>query len=100
MAERRREKHQILPQNHNTNKNAQYYLLYPKARGGGERVEDHVNIEHEFTNYFQEVLREPQIDRRNAIEKVTQYVPKVIIEDHNQILLRTVMPEEVDLAMK
>ena len=66
---------------------------------GGERVEDHAEIEQEFTNYFQEVLREPQIDRRNAIEKITQNVPRIITEENNHLLLQPVTPQEVDQAM-
>eukprot|EP00253_Pinus_taeda_P019617 PITA_19617 len=83
---------------YDTKENAQYHLLSPKARRG--RVEDHTKIEQELVNYFQDVLQEPQIDRSRAIEKITQHIPKVITEDHNQLLLRPVQPEEVDFSMK
>eukprot|EP00253_Pinus_taeda_P031747 PITA_31747 len=66
----------------------------------GERAEDHTETEQELVNYFQDVLQEPQIDRSRAIEKITQHIPKVITEDHNQLFLIPVQPEEVDLAMK
>ena len=66
----------------------------------GERVENHVEIEEEFINHFQAVHQEPLIDRQSAIEKITQNVPKIITEEHNQLLLRPVLTQEVDLAMK
>lgn len=50
-------------------------------------MESDVEIEQEFINHFQEVHQEPQIDRRPAIEKITQNVPKIITEEHNQLLL-------------
>lgn len=50
-------------------------------------MENHAEIEQEFINHFQEVLHEPQIDKRLVIEKITQNVPKVITEEHNQLLL-------------
>ena len=65
----------------------------------GDRVESHVEIEQEFINHFKEVHQEPQIDRRPAIEKITQNVSKIITEEHNQLLLRPVMSQEVELAM-
>lgn len=34
------------------------------------------------------------------IEKITQLAPKFITEEHNQLLLRPIMPEEVDASMK
>ena len=66
----------------------------------GERVENHAEIEQEFINHFQEVHQELQIDTQLAIEGITKNVLKIVTEEHNQLLLRPVMPQEVDLAMK
>lgn len=74
-------------------------ITFIQKRHGG-RVEKHTEIEQEFINHFEEVLQEPQIDIRSEIEKITQLVPKVITEEHNQLLLHLIMPEEVDAAMK
>lgn len=63
-------------------------------------MENHVEIDQEFINHFQEVHKEAQIDRHPAIERITQNMPKIVTEEHNQLLLRLVMPQEVDMAMK
>lgn len=65
----------------------------------GERLENHAEMEQEFINHFKEVHQEPTLDRRPAIEKITQNVPKLIKEEHNQLLLRPVLLQEVDQAM-
>lgn len=61
-------------------------ITFIQKQDGG-RVEKHTEIEQEFINHFKEVLQEPQIDRRLEIEEITQLVPKVITEEHNQLLL-------------
>ena len=63
-------------------------------------MENHAEIEKEFINHFQAVHQEPLFDRHPTIEKITQNIPKVITEEHNQLLLRPVSTQEVDLAMK
>ena len=65
-----------------------------------DRVENHAEIEEDFIHHFQAVHQEPQIDRQLAIERITKNVPKIITKEHNQLLLRPVSPQEVDLAMK
>ena len=66
---------------------------------GGVRVEKHAEIEEEFLRHFKQVHQEPLADRRPAIEKITQNVPKIITEEHNELLLRPILPQEVDVAM-
>eukprot|EP00253_Pinus_taeda_P011111 PITA_11111 len=66
---------------------------------GGERVEKHDEIEQEFLRHLRQVHQEPLIDRRPAIEKITQNVPKIITEEHNELLLSPILPQEVDAAM-
>jgi len=56
----------------------------------GERLEKHEDIEQEFITHFKKVHQEPQIDRMHAIEKVTKNIPKIISEEHNQLLLRPI----------
>ena len=40
------------------------------------------------------------MDRGPAINKISQNIPRIITEEHNQLLLRPVSRQEVDLAMK
>lgn len=66
---------------------------------GGEKVETHEEIEEEFRNHFNQILQEPEGDRRQAIEKITNNVPRIIKEEHNELLLHPIQPQEVDEAM-
>ena len=54
------------------------------------RVEKHEEIETELLNYFKQVNREPNKDKSQAIEKITSNIPKLITEEHNQMLLKPV----------
>ncbi|MCY6524953.1 hypothetical protein, partial [Actinobacillus pleuropneumoniae] len=65
---------------------------------GGEKVEMHEEIEKEFLQHFNQVLQEPEGDRRQAIERITNNVPKIITEEHNNLLLRPIQLQEVDDA--
>eukprot|EP00253_Pinus_taeda_P029510 PITA_29510 len=66
---------------------------------GGERVEQHEEIEKEFLNHFKQVHQEPEINRRPTIERIINNVPKLITEEHNEFLLRPIQTQEVDIAM-
>ena len=53
----------------------------------GERIEEHEDMEKEFTGYFKEILTEPIENRDAAIRAITQHIPSIISEDHNNKLL-------------
>ena len=65
----------------------------------GDRLEVHEDVEHEFKEYFQDILREPPGDRNQAIHSVTQHIPKIITAEHNNMLLRPVTLQEVEEVM-
>lgn len=65
----------------------------------GEKLEKHEEIEKEFQAYFQEILRERTESRDQAIQKITQLIPKIITEDHNNQLLQPISMKEVEDAM-
>eukprot|EP00253_Pinus_taeda_P030389 PITA_30389 len=65
----------------------------------GARIEDHEKIEAEFLNHFAQVHTEPEGDKRLAIERITKNVPKIITEEHNELLLHPILMQEVDDAM-
>eukprot|EP00253_Pinus_taeda_P009912 PITA_09912 len=66
----------------------------------GERIETHEGIEENFLRYFKKVHQEPSIDRLPTIEKILQQIPKLIIEEHNLLLLQPILLHEVDSAVK
>lgn len=65
----------------------------------GERLETHEEMEKEFQEYFQEILRERPGSRNQAIQKITQLIPKIITEEHNDKLLQPISMKEVEEAM-
>ena len=44
--------------------------------------------------------QETKTDRLPAIEKIIKIIPKIITEEHNQILLRPISLQEVETAMR
>jgi len=46
------------------------------------------------------VHREPNNDKSQAIEKITRNIPKHISENHNQMILKPVDLQEVELAVR
>jgi len=62
-------------------------------------VEEYEEIEGELPNYFRQMHSEPNIDRSRAIGKITRNIPKIISEEHNQLLLKPVDLQEVELVV-
>jgi len=65
----------------------------------GERIEAHEDMEKELTGYFKDVLKEPAGNRDEAIRAITQHIPRIITEDHNNKLLQPTSLKEVEEAM-
>ena len=65
----------------------------------GERLEEHQDIEKDLLAHFKSVLQESHANRQPAITKVLQHIPKLLKEDHNQMLLRPVSLQEVEKAV-
>jgi len=65
----------------------------------GDRLEVHEDVEKEFKDYFQEILREPPGSRDQAIRTIMQHIPKIITEDHNNKLLQSISLQEVEAVM-
>jgi len=51
-------------------------------------------------SHFQNLLTEPRADRHEAISKVTQHVPSLVIQEKNDSLLQPITIEEVDQALQ
>jgi len=65
----------------------------------GEIIEAHEDMEKEFTGYFKDILTEPEGNRTEAIRAITQHIPKIINEEHNNKLLQPTSLKEVEEAM-
>lgn len=62
-------------------------------------MEKHEEIETTLLNYFKWMHREPSGDQSQAIEKITQNIPKLISKEHNKMLLKPVELQEVELIV-
>ena len=62
-------------------------------------MEKHEDIERELLNHFKTTHQELPIDRQPAIDKILQHIPKIITEEHNQLLLRPDTMLEVESAL-
>ena len=65
----------------------------------GEHLEKHEDIELELLTHFRRVHQETEIDQLLAIENIIKIIPKIITEEHNQILLKPISLQEVEIAM-
>ena len=65
----------------------------------GESLETHEEIQQELLDHFKASLMEPPLDFQAAIESITKHIPALIMDEHNQMLLRPVILREVDQAM-
>ena len=61
-------------------------------------MEKQEDIEKELTNHFKIVHQEQPIDRQHTINEILQHIPKLITEEHSQLLLRLVTITEVEEA--
>eukprot|EP00253_Pinus_taeda_P005332 PITA_05332 len=66
----------------------------------GDKLEKHEEIEAELLNHFKKVHKEPSIDRSQAICNITSNIPKLITDQHNQMLLKPIDLQEVDSTVK
>eukprot|EP00253_Pinus_taeda_P021027 PITA_21027 len=65
----------------------------------GVKVEEHEKIEEILLNHFQQVHQEQAMDRQRAIGKITSNIPKLVTEEHNELLMSPIQAQEVDKAM-
>jgi len=66
----------------------------------GEHLEKHEDIEQELLTHFRRVHRETETDWLRTIEKIIKIIPKIVTEEHNQILLRPISLQEVETTMR
>ena len=62
-------------------------------------MEKHEEMEQELLDYFKGIHQEPLVNRQQAIDQITSLIPKLIMAEHNQMLLRPVSLQEFESAM-
>lgn len=50
----------------------------------------------ELNEYFNNLLKEPRIDKTREIKEITHNIPVILNQDHNKMLLREVTMQEVE----
>jgi len=62
----------------------------------GQLIHPQEELEAELTRYFSSFLKEPRNDQDRDIKKITNHIPKILIEENNKMLLRKVSLQEVE----
>jgi exonuclease III len=66
----------------------------------GIPIRDHDQIAEELNSFYQDLLTETNTNREEAIQKVTQHIPRLITSEQNRALIRPITQSEVDSAVK
>jgi hypothetical protein len=66
----------------------------------GNTLLTHQEIMHELTDFYKDLLSEPNVDRTSAIEWVTQNIPTIITQEQNEALMTPITQAEVDQAIQ
>jgi hypothetical protein len=61
----------------------------------GHIIKEHARIEEELLGYYQDLLTEPNVDRTEAIQRVTAHIPSLVTPEQNAALTRPISMEEV-----
>lgn len=59
----------------------------------GEIIQSRKQIQEELISYFQKLITEPELGRREATRKITQSIPHMVREEQNVALLRPISQE-------
>jgi hypothetical protein len=74
-------------------------ILKIRDQDGIER-ESHQDIENTLVKHFQEIAKEPNLDRTEAIQRIVRHIPKLVTEEHNVNLCKPISKEEVDQVIQ
>jgi hypothetical protein len=74
-------------------------ILKIKDQDGIER-ESHKEIETTLVNHFHEIAQEPNQDRTEAIQRIIQHIPILVIEEQNNNLNKPIAEEEIDQVLQ
>jgi hypothetical protein len=66
----------------------------------GIPIRDHDQIAEELNSYYKDLLTETNVNREEAIQKITKHIPPLVTPEQNRALLRPITQAEVDLAVK
>jgi hypothetical protein len=56
----------------------------------GKELESHKEIEKSLVQHFQDIAKEPEVDRSEAIQRILRHIPRLVTEEHNQNLRKPI----------
>jgi hypothetical protein len=74
-------------------------ILKIKVQDGVEQ-ESHKDIETTMINHFHGIAQEPNQDRTEAIQRVTQHIPRLVTKEQNNNLNKPIAEEEIDQVIQ
>ena len=75
-------------------------MIYKMRVSNGQYVETREEIEEDLVNHFKQFMAEDRMDIRHNIVKITQHLPVVISQEHNDFLLKPVELQQVEASMQ
>jgi len=66
----------------------------------GIPIRDHDQIAEELKSFYKDLLTETNMNREEAIQKITKHIPQLITFEQNRALIRLITQSEVDSALK
>ena len=63
-------------------------------------VEEQKELEETLNSFYADLLEEPAVDRRQAQSEIYSHIPRIITQEHNQILMRPVELPELEEVVK
>ena len=69
-------------------------------REDGSIAKTQEELESTLNSYFSKLLQGPERDREEAQREVLSHIPKLIIDDHNQILGKAIEIMELETTVK
>jgi ATP phosphoribosyltransferase len=66
----------------------------------GMERESHKEIEYTLVNHFEGIAHEPNHDRNEAMQRITQHIHSLVTEEQNVNLNKPITKEEIDQVVR
>lgn len=86
--------HKAMIQHHQRNR------IFSIKNTRGQRITQHKEMEQELVGHFKGILTKPQRNIIEAIDRISNEIPKMITRDQNLALMRAATLEEVEEIVK
>ena len=73
--------------------------IHKLRKDDGNKVESRGEIEEVLVHHFEEIMTEDRGDRSQEIAKITILTCRVITREHNEILVKPISMQEVEVVV-